>query len=338
VSDKLFGTRWFEVLHKCWLLTIFNKKEENVMLDLMGKRYWYFIISAIIIIIGIIVMAVWGLPLSIDFKGGTLLEIQFASGKTPEPAQVYTLYQSFGISNVQAYASGGNTMMIRSSVLTQDQQKSILSAIEKKFNDKVTILTADTVGPTVSQQVTSRAFLAILLSSLALVAFITYSFRGVQHAIRYGICTVIALIHDVLIILTVVAIGGHLFGWQVDTLYLTALLTVIAFSAQDTIVVFDRLRENSAIYRRLNFEKLTNHSVVQTLTRSINTQLMTVDFMLLALAMFGGITLREFAIALLIGMVSGSYSSDFIAAPLLIVWENQEWKTWFHRSGEITAA
>lgn len=307
------------------------------MLNLMGKRYWYFAFSIVLIMIGIVVMGVWGLPLSIEFKGGTLLELQFDSGKTPEPAQVYSLYQSYGIPDVQAFTSGNNVMIIRSGVLSQDQQTKIINDMEKNFNDKITILRADSVGPTVSRQVTSRAFLAILLSSLALVAFITYSFRGVQHAFRYGICTVIALIHDVLIILTVVAIGGHLFGWQVDTLYLTALLTVIAFSAQDTIVVFDRLRENTAIFRRIEFEKLTNHSVVQTLTRSINTQLMTVDFMLLALAMFGGITLREFAIALLIGMISGSYSSDFIAAPLLIVWENQEWKSWFRRSSETTS-
>jgi preprotein translocase subunit SecF len=308
------------------------------MLNIIGKRYWYFTFSAILIIIGIIVMAVWGLPLSIDFKGGTLLELQFSSGKVPEPAEIYTLYQSFGISDIQAYSSGDNSMIIRSSELTQEQQTKIISKIESKFNDKIIILSADTVGPTVGREVTSRAGLAILLSSLALVVFITYSFRGVQHAFRYGVCTVVALIHDVLIILTVVAIGGHLFGWQVDTLYLTALLTVIAFSAQDTIVVFDRLRENTNIFRRLNFEKLTNHSVVQTLTRSINTQLMTVDFMLLALALFGGITLREFAIALLVGMISGSYSSDFIAAPLLVVWENQEWKNWFRRSGETTTA
>jgi preprotein translocase subunit SecF len=124
-------------------------------------------------------------------------------------------------------------------------------------------------------------------------------------------------------------IGGHFFGWQVDTLFLTALLTVIAFSAQDTIVVFDRIRENSQIYRRVPFEKLVNHSVVQSLTRSINTQIMAVDFLLLALALFGGITLREFALILLVGMLSGSYSSGFNAAPLLIVWENQEWKNWF---------
>ncbi len=306
------------------------------MLNLMGKRYGFFIFSLLVIITGIIVMSIWGLPLSIDFKGGTLLELQFASGKAPEPAQIHTLYQTFGINDIQAFTSQGGVEIIRSAALTTDQQDKIIAAMSKEFNDKITIQSADTVGPSISQEVTSRAFLAIILSSLALVAFITFSFRGVQHAFRYGVCTVIALVHDVLIILTVVAIGGHLFGWQVDTLYLTALLTVIAFSAQDTIVVFDRLRENSAIFRRVEFEKLTNHSVVQTLTRSINTQLMTVDFMLLALALFGGITLREFAIALLIGMISGSYSSDFIAAPLLIVWENGEWKHWFRRSSQST--
>lgn len=307
------------------------------MLNLMGKRYWYFIFSLIVITIGIVVIAIWGLPFSIDFVGGTQLELQFASGKTPDTTLVYELYQSEGISNTQVFTSGNDVMIIRSAVLTETQKTNIISTMEKQFNDKITVQRADSVGPTVSSQITSRAFLAILLSSLALVLFITWTFRGVEHAIRYGICTVLALIHDILIILTLLAIGGRLFGWQLDTLFLTALLTVIAFSAQDTIVVLDRLRENNAVLRRINFETLTNHSVVQTLTRSINTQLMTVDFMLLALALFGGVTLREFAVALLVGMISGSYSSDFIAAPLLIVWENKEWRNWFHRRESTTA-
>ncbi len=308
------------------------------MLNLMGKRYWYFAISSVIILIGIIVMAIWGLPFSIDFKGGSLLQLQFASGSTPPPAQVYELYQSEGINDAQVFTSGKDVLIIRSAALTQELQTKIINTMESKFNSKIIIQSADTVGPTVSSQITSRALLAIALSSLALVIFITYSFRGVEHAFHYGVATVVALVHDVLIILTVVAIGGRLFDWQVDTLFLTALLTVIAFSAQDTIVVFDRLRENNSVLRRMDFEKLTNHSVVQTLTRSINTQLMTVDFMLLALALFGGVTLREFAISLLIGMLSGSYSSEFIAAPILVVWENKEWRNWFHRSSPVTTA
>jgi preprotein translocase subunit SecF len=131
--------------------------------------------------------------------------------------------------------------------------------------------------------------------------------------------------------------GRVLFGWQVDVLFLTALLTVIGFSVQDKIVVFDRIRENSNVLRRLPFETLANHSIVQTLQRSINTQLMTVEFMLLALALFGGVTLREFAIVLLVGLLSGTYSSIFIAAPILVVWENQEWKRWFGRGDQLPA-
>jgi preprotein translocase subunit SecF len=128
-----------------------------------------------------------------------------------------------------------------------------------------------------------------------------------------------------------------LFGWQIDALYLTAVLTVIGFSVQDKVVVFDRIRENTGIYRRLDFERLVNHSIVQTLQRSINTQLMTVEFMLLALALFGGITLREFSTILLVGLFSGTYSSIFIAAPILVVWEGKEWKRWF-RSKQPSAA
>jgi preprotein translocase subunit SecF len=146
------------------------------------------------------------------------------------------------------------------------------------------------------------------------------------------------MIHDVAIVISLAAIGGRFFGWQIDALFLTALLTVIGFSVQDKIVVFDRIRENSTIYRRLDFETLVNHSIVQTLQRSINTQLMTVEFMLLALAMFGGVTLREFAVILLVGLATGTYSSIFIASSILVVWENKEWKTWFRRGRETPAA
>jgi preprotein translocase subunit SecF len=154
----------------------------------------------------------------------------------------------------------------------------------------------------------------------------------VENAFRYGICAILAMIHDVAIIFSITAVGSILWGWEIDSLFLTALLTVIGFSMQDTIVVFDRIRENANIFRRLEYETLVNHSIVQTLQRSINTQLMTVEFLLLALAMFGGITLREFASILLIGLLSGTYSSIFIAAPILVLWEKREWTTWFRKS------
>lgn len=307
------------------------------MLNLMSKRYWFFLLSMCIIIPGIIVLLVWKLPVSIDFKGGSIIETQFTSGKLPELSQVYDMYQKLGVGNAQVLTSGTDILIIRSEVITEEQRAQVLAELGTMSGSTVVLRRADTVGPTISQQVTSRAAIAVLASSALLVLFITFSFRGVQNAFRYGVCTVIALLHDILMIFAIVAIGGRFWGWQADTLFLTALLTVIAFSAQDTIVVFDRLRENSGIFRRLDFERLVNHSVMQSMTRSINTQLMTVDFMLLALALFGGVTLREFSIVLLVGMISGSYSSIFVAAPILIVWENKEWKNWFKPRQATTA-
>ena len=197
---------------------------------------------------------------------------------------------------------------------------------------KTTIQRFDSVGPSIGEQVTSRAAMAVGVASLLVVIFIAWSFRGVKNAFRYGISAIMAMLHDVAVIFSITALGGLLFGWEIDSLFLTALLTVIGFSMQDSIVVFDRIRENSSSLRRLDYEVLVNHSIVQTLQRSINTQLMTVEFLLLALALFGGITLRQFSTVLLVGLMSGTYSSIFIAAPVLVVWEKKEWRNWFGRN------
>jgi preprotein translocase subunit SecF len=200
-----------------------------------------------------------------------------------------------------------------------------------QFDLQKDILRSDNVGPTIGKEVTSRAGLAVGVAALGVVLFITFAFRGIPHALRYGVCAIIAMLHDVLVVVSLSTIGSHFFGWQIDSLFLTALLAVIGFSVQDKIVVFDRIRENSNIFRKLEFEKLANHSIVQTLQRSINTQLMTSEFMLLAMALFGGVTLREFSVILLVGLFMGTYSSIFIAAPILVMWENKEWRTWFKR-------
>jgi preprotein translocase subunit SecF len=204
--------------------------------------------------------------------------------------------------------------------------------LAKISNSEIVIRRSDTVSPTIGKGVGVRAMWAVGLAALAVIIYITFAFRGIPHAFRYGICAIVAMAHDVLLVLALTGYGAKFFGWQVDSLYLTALLTVIGFSVQDKIVVFDRVRENSGIFRKLDFEKLVNHSIVQTLQRSINTQLMTVEFLLLALALFGGVTLREFSVILLVGLISGTYSSIFIAAPILVVWEKKEWKTWFKRT------
>ena len=308
------------------------------MLDILGKRYIFFGISLLLIVPGLIVMAIFGLPLSIDFKGGTLLEVEFASGNLPSTDQILSVYDGFGLTDAQVTTTGNNTIVVRSSFMSDEARASIVNELNTRLNDTATVLRFDSVGPTIGQEVAGRAALAVGLAALAVIIYITYAFRGIPNAFRYGVCAIIAMLHDVLVVISLVSIGGQLFGWQVNSLFLTALLSVIGFSVQDKVVVFDRIRENSNIYRKLDFEKLANHSIIQTLQRSINTQLMTVEYMLLALALFGGVTLREFAVILLVGLFMGTYSSIFIAAPALVIWENGEWKNWFKRGKQSAAA
>lgn len=308
------------------------------MLNFMAKRYYFFGFSLLIILSGIVAMSLWGLQFSNDFKGGSLLEAKFASGKAPDTSQVVQFYHEMGYPDAVVSTSGSDILIIRTSTMEQNTMMTVVKSLGDKFKDQVTALRFDNVGPTLAREVTNRSILLVLVASVVLSIYITLAFRGTPNAFRYGVCTVVALVHDVMVMLSVAAITGHFWGWEINTLFLTAMLTVIAFSAQDTIVVFDRIRENVANYRRLGFEKLVNHSVVQTLTRSINTQVMAVQFILLALALFGGITLQRFAVFLLVGMLSGSYSSDFNAAPLLIVWENKEWRNWFKRKDDMGMA
>ena len=306
-------------------------------MNILGKRYFFFALSLIIILPGLILLGINGLPLSIDFVGGTLLEVSFENGELPSVETIMAIYDKNDVTDVQVQSTNEGTILLRSSELSEAARTSILDELESEMGSPVIIQKSDTVGPSIGQGVTRRAIQAVSLSALAVVLYITFAFRGVPHAFRYGVCAIIAMIHDVLIVIALTGYGAKFFGWQIDSLYLTALLTVIGFSVQDKIVVFDRIRENSKIHRKLDFETLANHSIVQTLQRSINTQLMTVEFLLLSLALFGGVTLREFSVILLVGLLSGTYSSIFIAAPLLVVWEKQEWKTWFNKK-QATAA
>jgi preprotein translocase subunit SecF len=301
------------------------------MLNIVKRRYLFFGISLLVIIPGLIALALWGLPLAIDFSGGSLLQARFDSGTLPQPAQILEVYRQNGYGDSQIQTSGTDQIIVRTKQMDEATKSQIVSALSKQFNTPITVLRFDTVGPAVGSEVATRAALAVAAAAIGITLYITYAFRGVQHAFRYGISAIIAMLHDVLVVIGVTAILCHFLGWEVDPLFLTALLTVIGFSVHDTIVVFDRIRENTNILRRLPYETVVNHSIVQTLARSINTQL-TVMFTLLALLLFGGITIRHFVLTLLIGVFSGTYSSIFNAAPILVVWENREWRTWFRKN------
>jgi preprotein translocase subunit SecF len=297
------------------------------MMNIIGRRYLYFAISLLVIVPGIIALALWGLPLAIDFTGGSLLELQFKSGTAPQPAQIIQLYSQEGFTGVQVQTSGSDTVIIRSKELSETQKNKIISDLGTKFNSQINVLRADSVGPSVGQEVATRAAEAVAAAAVVILIYIWFAFRRVPHSYRFGAAAIIAMLHDVLVVVGFEAIFGHFLGWEVDSLFLTALLTVIGFSVHDTIVVFDRIRENQNTYRRLPFETVVNHSIIQTLDRSINTQL-TVMFTLAALALLGGVTIRHFVVTLLVGVFSGTYSSIFNASPILIVWENREWRYW----------
>ncbi|MEW6569266.1 MAG: protein translocase subunit SecF [Chloroflexota bacterium] len=298
------------------------------MLDIVGKRYWFFGLSALVIVPGLVALLLWGFPLAIDFTGGSLLEVRFESGTRPEPAEVVDLYHELGIADPVVQTAGDLDLVARSKPITAEQKAEILTEMESRFGGPITELRFELVGASVGGEVAQRAAGAVGLAALGILLYITYAFRGVEHAFRYGVAAIVAMLHDVAVVVGVEAILGHFLGWEVDALFLTALLTVIGFSVHDTIVVFDRIRENRSLYRRLDFETLVNHSIVQTLDRSINTQL-TVMLTLLALLLYGGLTTRHFVTILLVGVFSGTYSSIFNAAPLLVVWEKREWRTWF---------
>jgi preprotein translocase subunit SecF len=301
------------------------------MINIVKYRYLFFGISLLVIIPGLLALLIWGLPLAIDFTGGNLLEVRLDSGTLPQPAQVISLYGELNQPDAQVTTSGNNILIIRSKTMDETAVADAVKTMEDRFGLKLTILRSDSVGPSVGQEVATRAAGAVALAALGIMLYITYAFRGVPHAFRYGVAAIIAMVHDILVVIGVEAIFGHFLHWEVDALFLTALLTVIGFSVHDTIVVFDRIRENSIVYKRLPYETIVNNSIVQTMARSINTQL-TVMFTLFALALFGGITIKHFVLILLVGVFSGTYSSIFNAAPILVVWENKEWRWWFKPS------
>ncbi len=306
------------------------------MFSIVQRRYWYFGLSLLVIVPGMIALILWGLPLSIDFQSGSLLEVQFTQMTKPLNLEdIRQLYAQRGYADSTIQASGADVVVVRSKPLTEEDQRAIIAGMQEIYGP-TTILAAETVGPTVGAEVAQRAAMALGLAALGILGYITYAFRRVEHAFRYGVAAIIAMLHDVLLVIGSAAILGHFVGWEVDALFLTALLTVVGFSVHDTIVVFDRIRENLLLHRRMDYETVVNHSIVQTLDRSINTQL-TVMLTLLAMALFGGSTIRHFVVTLLIGVLSGTYSSIFNAAPILVVWENREWKNWFRPKRPATA-
>ena len=304
------------------------------MFNIVQRRYLYFTLSAIVIFPGIVAMIFsmiqFGTPLklSIDFTGGALQELRFEQPVQPnEIRQVFVDY-GYGDTTVQT-AGDGSTALIRSKFLDNETKVQIQDDLRETIGP-FEELRFEAVGPTIGGEVTRAAGVAVLAASIVILAFIWWAFRNVPNSFRYGLCAIAAMVHDVLVVCGLFALAGLLLGWEVDALFLTALLTVIGFSVQDTIVVFDRIRENIPKRRGEDYETIVNRSLLETLHRSLATQLNAI-FVLIAILLFGGATIKQFVAVLLVGLLSGTYSSIFNAVPLLVAWQKGEIGNFFRR-------
>ena len=290
-------------------------------MNIVKYKKLFFAFSLIIIIPGIFALFMWGLKVGIDFAGGTLWEVKVAESIDSLKIQEYLSGQGAEVSQVAQTAE--DTYLVRLKTTDEETLNNLRAMVDETYGPSEDVR-LETVGPTISKELAQKAIVAVLLAIVAIVVYITWAFRQVPKptsSLAFGVCTVIALLHDVLVLVGVFAFLGHFFAIEVDALFITATLTVIGFSVHDTIVVFDRIRENLKKYEDYAFENVINHSILQTFSRSLNTSL-TAVFVLLALFLFGGESIKTFVLALLIGIISGTYSSIFNAAPLLIVWQN----------------
>ncbi len=287
---------------------------------------YFFILPAVLSVAAVLALALWGLKPGIDLSGGSLLQATFLQGR-PESTAVQAVVEGLDIGEVRVQSTGTSGYIIRTRALTNDEHQALttaLGALGTANEDQFT-----SVGPVIGQELLQKAWIAIVLVVLCIIAFIAFAFRGVSKPVaswKYGIVAIITLLHDILLPAGLFAALGHFAGAEVDSLFIVALLTILGISINDTIVVFDRIRENLRNNvdrsKREEFGDVVSRSIMQTLTRSINTSL-TVIIVLVSLYFFGPEATKYFSLTLIVGMVAGTYSSIFLAAPLLVAW--QKW-------------
>ncbi|MFA4831094.1 MAG: protein translocase subunit SecF [Patescibacteria group bacterium] len=297
------------------------------MINIIGKRKVPFAISGILFIGSVLLLLIYGLKPGIDFTGGSLIEVSF-TGERPDILQVQGSVTPLNLGSFITQPSGDDGMILKMKFLTEDEHQNILKAIRGSFEtdeNKILEDRVDVIGPAISSQLRKRATYTAIAVIAAIILYVAYAFRRVSGPVKswkYGIAAIIALIHDVTITMGVFALLGRFAGVEVDLPFVVALLTIFGYSVNDTIVVFDRIRENLIYNGSDDFANSVNKGVNETLMRSINTSL-TALLVLFVLFLLGGDTIHYFSLALIIGITFGTYSSIFLASPILVVWE--EW-------------
>lgn len=297
------------------------------MIRFLRYKWLYFLISASILLPGFYSLFRWGINPSIDFTGGTLFELKLENEKLKMEAienrysrkerdkneKIKEIVEASQVEVSSIQSSGENTYLLRTRPIEQKEKEEILKALGESF-EKVEEIRFETLGPTLGRELLRKTLYATTFSVLGILAFIGWSFKNW----RFGLAAVLALLHDLFVLVGIFSLLGHFLGVEVDSLFVTAVLTTMGFSVHDTVVIFDRIREKRKLNPKLNFESQANIALTESMVRSLNDSL-TIVFMLLALILLGGETIRWFVIALLIGTISGTYSSPFVATPILAI-------------------
>lgn len=293
------------------------------MYKIIKKTPYWFAFSGILMVLSIIVIATFGLRLSIDYKGGSIVEFKSANADRMKIAEEVVKSKSF--SSYQIQEASDNQVVLRLPDLTSDQHIDLTNSLKSKMAD-YTETSYNSVGPTISKDLTWKSLEAVILASLGIIFYVAWAFRKVPRPLsswKFGASAVIAIIHDLLITTGIIAFISHFAPWmEIDALFITALLTIMGFSVHDTIVVYDRLRENFIKNPHQSIELTAEESINQTLARSINTSL-TVIIVLLAMFLLGGVSVRHFILTLMVGVFFGTYSSIFVATAIVVVWHKK---------------
>ena len=306
------------------------------MWNFVQNRRWYYLFSSAVILLGVAAMVystiTFGSPvrLGVDFTGGSLFVLQFKGAATE--GGIRTVFTDFGEGNAMIQRLGrpeDNLWQVRASFMESDKVNQIKAALGSSIASLDTNRsTFDVVNPSIGGEVTRAALYAVIVTALVILAFIWFAFRRVPHSVRYAACAIVAVVHNILVTTGMMSLAGLLLGWEADVLFLTAMLTVIGFSVQDTIVVYDRIRENIPKRRGELFEDIVNRSLLEVLQRSLTTQLNAI-FVMVCILLFGGATIKQFIAVMLVGLMSGTYASLCNAVPLVVSWELGEFRNLF---------
>ena len=288
------------------------------MINFLKYKWLYFLISAVVIGAGLFSIAKWGFLYSIDFTGGSNFEFQM--NKIVQKDKIQKVLDLNKISVVSLKLKDKN-ILLRTKVLDQDKESLLKKDLEAKLKIKITVLRSETVGPVLGKEAIRKTLIASILAVVGILIYMSFAFKGFNFAFS----AVLAMFHDLLVVVGTYSLLGHFFGAEVDTMFVTAVLTTMSFSVHDTIVIFDKIREYNELGETKYIEEASNKAVTETMVRSLNNS-MTIIFMLLALTMMGGSTIRFFILTLLIGTITGTYSSPFVATPILVWLEKHKQK------------